>query len=204
MTNDDEPKPDTIMLPAERASSIKEVEMLEAFAAVAERRAIAMDKIIHYALKRTHPQDWIDMSGKPYLQESGALRIANHFGISGGKPEGPMFEFESDGHYTVMFKNTYTLSFAGITNQMGSVGIRSSQDPFFTRRYEGDKQYDLDAADVDRQSVIQSALANCNANGVKDLLGLNNLTWDQVELFTGFKREHCGVVPFKGAGRGKS
>jgi hypothetical protein len=198
-----QPNGDTIDLPATRDTSVQEVEKLEAFAAVAQRRAVAMDTIIKHALKRTHPQDWVDMGNKPYLQESGAMRISNSFGISSGKPEGPLFEFDVDGHYTVMFKNTYTLNFAGMSNSMGSVGIRSSRDVFFTSRYEGDEKIELPASEVDRQTVIQSALANCNVNGIKDLLGLNNLSWDQVELFTGFKREQCGKAPFGGGGRGK-
>lgn len=197
------PQGDTIDVPAQRDTSVKEVEQLEAFAAVAERRTIAMDKIIKFALKRTHPQDWVDMGGKPYMQESGSMRIANSFGISSDKPEGPLFEFDVDGHYTVMFKNSYTLTFAGTTNKMGSVGIRSSRDEFFCARWEGDTKILLPASEVDRQSVIQAALANCNVNAVKDLLGLNNLTWDQVELHTGFKRESCGKVSFGGGGRGK-
>ena len=57
-------------------------ETLIGLAEQAERRIDAMTKIKKVSLKLTNRHDWTDQGGKPYLQVSGAEKIARMFGIS--------------------------------------------------------------------------------------------------------------------------
>ena len=48
----------------------------------AEKRIEAMNKIMNASLKMTTVNDWVLIGGIPYLQESGATKVARLFGIS--------------------------------------------------------------------------------------------------------------------------
>jgi len=146
------------------------------------------------ALAVTNPQDWVDQDGRPYLQASGGEKVARLFGIS-WRIEEPTVERDSDGHYTYTYKGTFALQ-SGI--EIEAIGTRSSRDKFFTTRYEGkgdDRQrIELTPVLVDRGDVKKSAYTNLLANGITRLLGLRNLTWDEVEAHTGIKRGDAATV----------
>ena len=57
-------------------------DTLISLAEQAEKRIDAMNKIKRVAIKLTNKHDWTDQGGKPYLQVSGAEKIARMFGIS--------------------------------------------------------------------------------------------------------------------------
>ena len=57
-------------------------DTLVSLAEQAEKRINAMNKIKQVSLKLTNKHDWTDQGGKPYLQVSGAEKIARMFGIS--------------------------------------------------------------------------------------------------------------------------
>lgn len=48
----------------------------------AEKYIEAMNRIMDAALKITNELDWVLIGGTPYLQESGATKVARLFGIS--------------------------------------------------------------------------------------------------------------------------
>ena len=48
----------------------------------ADKYIAAMNRIMDAALKITCELDWVLIGGKPYLQESGATKVARLFGIS--------------------------------------------------------------------------------------------------------------------------
>ena len=103
-------------------------DTLIAVARMAEARIDAVIKIKQLALKVTNPRDWTDQQGNPYLQVSGAEKIANLFNISWGflTPE-PLYEQDDDGHYTFTFQGRFSLG--GRTIEVE--GSRISADSFF-------------------------------------------------------------------------
>lgn len=140
---------------------------LLAMAEQAERRIEAINRIMSASLKITNEKDWILIAGTPYLQESGATKVARLFGI-GWSIENPILETETDGHFTYTYKGKF---FMGGTS-IEATGSRSSKDDFFTG-----KTNPKAPQDIDKRDVKMSAYTNCINNGIKRILpGLRNLT----------------------------
>lgn len=181
---------------------------LLAMAEQAERRIDAINRIMSASLKITNEKDWILIAGTPYLQESGATKVARLFGI-GWSIENPILETESDGHFTYTYKGKF---FMGGTS-IEATGSRSSKDEFFTG-----KTNPKAPQDIDKRDVKMSAYTNCINNGIKRILpGLRKLTAEDMQKagldcgkmqgygFKGnsknankmvngdFKCEHCGA-----------
>ena len=104
---------------------------LLALAEQAEKRVMALNKIKRAALLATNARDWTDQNGNPYLQVSGAEKVARVFGIA-WKIDEPIMEIEESGHFSYTYKGYFTV--AGATIE--AIGTRSSKDPFF-KRYAG-------------------------------------------------------------------
>jgi hypothetical protein len=162
----------------------------------AEQRVNAMAKIKRVALKMTNASDWIDQSGKPYLQASGGEKVARLFGISWQIAE-PVLETEEGGHFSYTYKGQFSL--AGATIE--AIGTRSSKDGFF-KKYEGfgENRTELPPSAIDRGDVKKSAYTNLIGNGVTRLLGIRNLTYADLEEFAGIKKDMLGRVDYKKKG----
>jgi hypothetical protein len=160
-----------------------------AIAQGAERRIEAVKKIRSLALRVTGANDWVDQDGKPYLQVSGAEKVARLFGISWrvGEPEQRV---EDDGHFRYVYKGEFMMSGVSIE----AIGTRSSKDPFFGRRHGED----VPPEQVDKANVMKSAYTNCIGNGITRLLGLRNMTWDDLRA-SGVEQKAAGRVERKSA-----
>lgn len=191
-------------LPSEQATpliaGVTGLEEMERVAERSERYVEAYKKIKEAALKMTNKQDWVDMQGRPYLQETGADKIADMAGVSWKflkNPQTNLVAWEkndlSDGHY--IYSCVALFTFRGREIEM--IGSRSSKDQFFTTRYQDGKQVELPPEDVGEEDVQKAAKSNCIVLGLTTILGLRNLTWEEVERYTGFKRDQCGKVAFR-------
>ncbi len=153
----------------------------------AEKRIEAVKKIKVMSLRVTNPQDWVDEGGKPYPQASGSEKIARLFGIS-WRIDQPLYVVEEDGHYRYEYKGYFSLG----NVEIEVIGVRSSRDPFFA----GSKDYPKPISEINKGNVQKSALTNCIANGVTRLLGLRNLTWEDLEE-AGINKDSVNRVDFK-------
>lgn len=162
-------------------------DQLLAVAAAAERRVEAVNKIKILALKVTNYHDWTDQGGKPYLQVSGAEKIARLFGISWRLDE-PNREDHDDGHFSYSFKGYFSMG----TAEIEVVGTRSSQDPFFA----GHRDHPKPPSEIDRNDVKKGAMTNCIGNGISRLLGIRNMTWEEVKA-GGIDQSKVGRVDFR-------
>jgi len=187
-----------IMPMASAPVSLLESDKLVEVAQTVERRIDALKKIKNIALRLTNPNDWIDENGRPYLQSSGAKKIARPFGIS-WRVEEPTIEPQDEGHYLITFKGEFSLGGATIE----AIGTRSSRDKFFTTRYKNGNEITLPASEVDKGDVKKSALTNLVGNGVTSILGLQNLTWNDL-LEAGIKKEDVIGIKYKKKENGKS
>lgn len=155
-----------------------EDDQLLSIANMAEKRIEAVKKIKGLVLRVTNIHDWIDQQGKPYLWASGAEKVARLFGIS-WKINDPEEEFIEGGHYSFTYKGTFALG--GITIE--AIGSRSSKDGFFKKygdKNESGKRDVLPPSEIDRGDVKKAAFTNCLANGITRLLGIRNLTWEEL------------------------
>lgn len=165
------------------ALTVMSTDSLINIANKAEARIEAVKKIKGLSLRVTNYQDWVDQNGKPYLQTSGGEKIARLFGISWTVEE-PRTQHDGDeGHYMVTYKGIFTLGNASIE----CIGTRSSKDGFFKKYEKGtyvDAKYvqgkELSAAAIDIGDVVKSAYTNLIGNGITRLLGIRNLTYDDL------------------------
>lgn len=152
---------------------------------MAEERVRAMNTIKIHALKATNKNDWVNEGGKPYLQESGSCKIARVFGVSYriGSPTKQLFP---DGHYEFIYTGEFSLGGADIS----ATGSRSSKGDFFVG-----KKDPKPVSEIDEGDVRKAAYTNCIGRGVKELLGLGNLTWEEIET-SGIKKADCAGFEF--------
>ncbi len=175
-------------------------DTLISLAEQAERRIDAMNKIKKVAIKLTNRHDWTDQGGKPYLQVSGAEKIARMFGISWRISE-PIREPAEGGHFSFTYKGFFSL--AGATIE--AIGTRSSKDGFFKKyEWENGNKTELPASEIDVGDVKKAAYTNCIGNGITRLLGIRNMTYEDLKEFAGITEDMLAKVDFKKDGKRKS
>ena len=157
-----------------------------AIAETAERRVEAMSRIKRAALKVTNANDWTNQGGKPYLQVSGSEKIARLFGISWRIDE-PVLYDEGEGHYSYTYKGYFRLGGAEIE----AIGSRSSKDPFFSKRSGSN----VPPSEIDRNNVKKAAYTNLLGNGITRLLGIRNMTWEDLSG-TGIESSNLSKVEY--------
>ena len=159
---------------------------------VAERNERLAQKIKILAIKQTNPKDWVDQDGKPYLQSSGAEKVARLFGISWrlceGYPKKETLKDEAGTYYLYTCKGEFEMG--GKTVEV--IGTCSQRDKFFGR-----KGCELKAeSEIDITNIIRKAVTNMEVNGITRLLGIRNLTWDEINE-AGIKQENSNAVNYK-------
>lgn len=171
----------------ERRESPLSDDTLIQVAAMAEKRIEAVIKIKQMALKVTNAGDWVDQDGRPYLMASGAEKIGNLFNISWRflEPE-PDCEVDPDGHYTYTYKGEFNMG--GRSIQVD--GSRSSKDGFFKQyNWKGDVKTEKEVGDRDnKRDVKMAALTNLLGNGITRILGIRNLTYEDLDAFAGIQK----------------
>jgi len=167
----------------------------------AERRVDAVMKIKRVSLKVTNARDWTDQNGNPYLQVSGSEKIANLFNISWRIDE-PLYEEEPGGHFTWTYKGYFSLG--GRTTEV--IGTRSSKDAFFNKyeyvKVEGkkDERKLLPISAIDKGDVKKAALTNLLGNGITRILGIRNLTWEDLKEFANITKEQVTSIQYRKGG----
>jgi len=153
----------------------------------AEKRVEAIKRIKRAALAVTSIHDWIDQMGKPYLQVSGAEKVARLFGISWRIDE-PEKTRSEDGHFSYTYKGYFSLG--SITIE--AIGSRGSKDPFFSKSHGKD----IPPSEINENNVRKAAYTNLLGNGITRLLGLRNLTWEDLKV-SGIEKSKVGRVEYK-------
>ena len=162
-------------------------DSLVKIAEMAEKRIEAIKKIKQVALKVTNSHDWVDQNGKPYLQASGAEKVARTFGISWRIDE-PTYMEEPDGNYSYTYKGYFSLGSATIE----AIGSRGTKDPFFSKSHGEAKPL----SEIDRNDVKKAAYTNLLGNGITRILGIRNLTWEELEA-AGIHKSTTTTIDYK-------
>lgn len=144
-----------------------------AMAEQAQRRVDALNKIMSAAIRITTYLDWCLISGVPYLQETGATKVARLFGISWRILEVNKSIDESYPSFV------YRMAFSMGGNTIECEGSRAGKDEFFTGKRtdkDGNAKKYKKADEIDENDVRKAAYTNCLNNGIKRLIpGLRNL-----------------------------
>ncbi len=163
----------------------------------AERRIDAVIKIKKVALKVTNPRDWTSQNDNPYLQVSGAEKVANLFNMSWRIDE-PTYEEDPDGHYTYSYKGYFSLG----SRTAEAEGSRSSRDGFFKQYlYEEKERKEIPISErTNKRDVKMAALTNLLGNGITRILGIRNLTWEDLKEFAGITKEQVTSIQYRKGG----
>lgn len=130
----------------------------------AEKYIEAMNRIMDAALKITNELDWCLIGGKPYLQESGATKVARLFGISIQLIGSPTVEFDAEGYKTYTYKARFYLKDQFVECE----GSRGMKEDFFAKQGKDKPIKKPDA--IDERDVKMAAYTNCINNGIKRLI----------------------------------
>ncbi len=167
----------------------------------AEARIDAVVKIKQVALKVTNVDDWVDQQGKPYLMASGSEKIANLFNISWRIDE-PAIDKETDPDGKEFITYTYKGEFSLGGRTIEVEGSRSSRDEFF-KKYIWENGKKTGEKPLDRRDLKMAALTNLLGNGITRILGIRNLTYEDLEKFAGIKKENVKGIQYKEQGEKK-
>lgn len=126
---------------------------------------------------------------------SGAEKIANLFNISWQIDE-PTMEQEEDGTITYNYKGRFSLGGRSIEAE----GSRSSRDEFF-RKYIWENGRKVGEKPLDRRDLKMAALTNLLGNGITRILGIRNLTYEDLLEFAGIRKDDIKGVEYKERGQ---
>lgn len=145
----------------------------------ADKAVIALNKIMDAALKITNELDWVLIGGVPYLQESGATKVARLFGISIQLMGKPLVETDPLGYKTYTYKARFIMRDQFVECE----GSRSMKEDFFAGKADPEKGKEKKAPDeIDERDVKMAAYTNCLNNGIKRLIpNLRNIDIDTLE-----------------------
>jgi len=162
------------------------VDALLDMAEKAPKIAAAMRKIQLASIAATNPQDWVDQSGKPYLQSSGSEKTAALWGIS--------WQIMKQEKTTKADSYIWSTFLRIMAPRMGRtieiLGTRSSNDPFFGK--SGGNIVPVEQ--IDEAAVRKSSYTNALARGVQIILGLRNLTWEELNA-NGINKKGVASIP---------
>ncbi|RLI68532.1 MAG: hypothetical protein DRP02_12415 [Candidatus Gerdarchaeota archaeon] len=156
----------------------------------AEKRVEAVKKIIRAALRMTNHRDWVLFAGEPYLTCAGAEKIARTFGISwyGMQIEEEERQDEKGKYIVFTCKGRFRLKDVEIE----AIGTCSTRNKFFYLSKGRVKELH----EISIPDVKKAAYTNCIVNGIKRLLGLRNLTLEDLKA-AGVNIDKITKVTFK-------
>ncbi len=156
----------------------------------------ALNKIMTAALKITTENDWVLIGGQPYLQESGATKVARLFGISIQLIGNPLVETDGEGYKTYTYKARFMFQGQFIDCE----GSRSMREDFFSKQGKDKPKKKPD--EIDERDVKMAAYTNCLNNGIKRLIpNLRNLDVSTLEA-AGMDVKRIKGYTFKSGGNG--
>lgn len=167
-----------------------QVDMTEDILAAANRRVAQLDKIISLSIKRTNENDWVNQDGKPYLCASGAEKIARLFGV--GWDHVRCEKILSNDEKGQFYYFEYTGDFYLGNDRISAVGTCSQKDQFFAMS----KGHMKPASEIDETNIRKAAYSNMLVNGITRILGIRNLTWEELTA-SGIDRAKVQGVNYK-------
>lgn len=177
---------------------------LESTMQAAEKNIELVKRIKKLALSVTNHHDWVDQQGKPYLQSSGCEKIRPLFNISWEAVE-YIRHNEENGHFSYTVMGFFMMG----GQRISVMGARSTKDPFF-KRYEKDSKGNIKLDEygnkieqpninIDATDVQKAAYSNFIMQGIVRILGIRNLTYEELEEYTGITASNITQVKYKTA-----
>jgi len=187
---------DVIAVPNAQDNEVLAVEPgIELIITNAEKQVKVLEKILAIAIQRTNHHDWTDMQGKPYLTSSGAEKLMPLFGVSlSDTVSNKTYSKDEKGDYYIyQYKGTFFWKGGSIE----ALGACSSRDKFFA--WDSKAQTFKALPEVDETNIMKAAYSNMMVNGITRLLGIRNLTWEQLKKY-GIDKNQVSKVEYRNSG----
>lgn len=184
----------------QRVEVVREVAPVQAdvdVLAVIERRNALLEKILSYAISSTHAGQWVDQSGKPYPTAPAAEVMARRCAVRIENVHTEKMPSSDDKGPFYMYVATCTASLPGGFDSIQAMGTCSSRDQFLGT--ETSKGRVL--SEIDEGNILKAAYSNMLVNAVTRLLGVRNLTWEQLAKH-GIDQAKTAKVEYHGGSRG--
>jgi hypothetical protein len=161
-------------IPADKSLSVQMDEILQA----SMQMARFSRQIVEKAVQITSPRDWVDQSGHPYLTEAGGMKVASVLPVSIWCTEKPCKTWQDDdkGRFYI-YQCEYGAAWKGGLGSVTAIGTASSRDKLLGT-VEGE---DRPLSEIDETNILKKCGTNGRHNAIVRLLGLQNLSWEQVE-----------------------
>lgn len=155
----------------------------------AERALQYIDSLRGFVLQRTKPFDWTNQSGNPYLGEAGVTRFGAAFKMFHEDIDCWIVDAEGN-RRNIKEKN----AFQGTPRIIMFDGVVGSQLLGLKAKFEGGAKLDdgLWSQD-DYLDYMKKAKANFVGRAYRKLLGLQNMTWEELTPF-GITRDNVQTV----------
>jgi len=165
-------------LPESRRQSL--TEQIQDVLDASMRMAELQRRIVETAVRITNHQDWTNLGGKPYLCEAGAMKAASVLPVEIYCIEKPTKTWADDenGRYYI-YACEYGAKWKGGLGAVTATGTASSRDKFFSMK-NGER---LPLSEIDETNLIKKCATNGRHNAIVRLLGLQNLTMEEVKSF---------------------
>ena len=152
------------------------ISAIEDLISVAQKRLGTVPQLVELSLKVTNYRDWTLQDGSPYLGHSGAEKVARLFGVKISnvniKKESTD---DSEGKFYI-YIITGKCSLPGDMDSIEAIGTCSQRDSFFSKA-KGERR---PTSEIDETNIMKAAYSNFMVNGITHLLGLRNLTVEQL------------------------
>lgn len=149
----------------------------------AEQRITFMKRIKTLSLKATNEHDWCWQGDKLYLECTGADKVRQLFQVQCSITGTFQQQDLGEGHFLILYQGQF--SWGGII--IDAIGTASTKDGFFKKYKYVDKpkpgekdKIELPPSEIDKGNVIKKAYTNLMGNGICRILGLRNLTPDDL------------------------
>lgn len=193
MSNDEKEKgKEEASLAKSFSEEIITVEDADDLISIAQRRIGLVSEMIKFALHETNYRDWISQNDAPYLKHSGAERVALLFGMKRYNVKTEKFMTEDSKGKFFIYKTTGVMALPGRYDSIEAVGTCSQRDKFWA--YKGGKL--RESIEIDETNILKKSYTNFVVNGVTHLLGLRNITWEQLET-AGIDKSKITKIEYK-------
>lgn len=164
--------------------------------AIIDKRNKLLERILEYAIKVTHAEQWHDLGGKPWPSGAACEGMARRCGVSitNVRSEKQSLSDELGEYYNYTVWATFSLP-SGF-DSIVVPGTCSSRDQFLGTGSDKRELYE-----VDEGNIMKAAYTNCTVNGITRLLGVRNLSWERLAEL-GLGRDKMSKVEFEKGARG--
>lgn len=162
-----------------------------------EQRAAALSRLLTIAVSATHAGQWVDQAGKPWPTGAAAEVMARRCAVSISDIKRERIDSRDDKGPYYLYVYECTASLPGGNDSIRAIGTCSSRDQFLGTETQNGRVL----SEIDEGNIMKAAYTNMEVNAITRLLGVRNLTWEQLESM-GIAKNGAAHVEYQKGSRG--